>query len=280
MQEAVVLVERGPLREQAGGQTPGEDAGGLLHTGSSGSASASSSSSAWAESTRSTPPGTFMNPAGRPISRSRRSGGAAVSMRASTSRSLAAMGESDRSATSRNRAASSGEAGPSVVSPPSVSGNARSRARRSRTAASCRARSSSSSVSTSTRSLPASPASTSRTSASPSPQLGQPPDPRQHDGVPQCVVPVPVGPPLRLRQQPQMAVVPHGPRGDTDGRGKLSDPHDPSRDVDVAAGSSRRPWHLTRAMILCHDRVDDSRYHGQVISRCPSLTGGRRRGVT
>jgi hypothetical protein len=72
----------------------------------------------------------------------------------------------------------------------------------------------------------------------PQPQLGEPPDPRQQNGVPQRVLPVPVGPPLRLGQQPQMVVVPHGPRGDTDGRGEFSDPHATSQDVDAAAGSS------------------------------------------
>ncbi|GAB3167788.1 hypothetical protein GCM10027162_04300 [Streptomyces incanus] len=35
-----------------------------------------------------------------------------------------------------------------------------------------------------------------------------------------------------------MVVVPHRPGGDPDGRGEFSDPHAPSRDVDVAAGSS------------------------------------------
>ncbi len=70
------------------------------------------------------------------------------------------------------------------------------------------------------------------------PQLGQPPDPGERDGVPQPVVAVAVGAPLGLGQQPEMVVVPHGPRRDTDGDGKLSDPHAPSRNVDVAAGSS------------------------------------------
>ncbi|GAA2661012.1 hypothetical protein GCM10010307_79020 [Streptomyces vastus] len=34
--------------------------------------------------------------------------------------------------------------------------------------------------------------------------------------------------------------MPQGPRGDTDGRGQLSDSHAVSRNVDVAAGSSER----------------------------------------
>src|SRR5690606_26953109 len=79
----------------------------------------------------------------------------------------------------------------------------------------------------------------------PQPQLRQPPDPRQHDRVPQRVVPVAVAQPLRLRQQPEMVVVPHGPRGHTDGRGEFSEPHAPSRNDDAAARSTghRRTAH-------------------------------------
>ncbi|GAA4123798.1 hypothetical protein GCM10022285_05320 [Streptomyces tunisiensis] len=37
-----------------------------------------------------------------------------------------------------------------------------------------------------------------------------------------------------------MVIVPHGPRGHPDRRSQLSDPHAPSRNVDVAAGSRER----------------------------------------
>src|SRR5690606_27490405 len=45
--------------------------------------------------------------------------------------------------------------------------------------------------------------------------------------------------------QPEMVVVPHGPRGHTDDRGEFSDPHAPSRNVDAAARSTghRRTAH-------------------------------------
>ena len=60
----------------------------------------------------------------------------AVSRKAKISRSLAAMGESDRCAVPANNAASPGDTGPSAGTPPSASSRVRNRARRSRRAAS------------------------------------------------------------------------------------------------------------------------------------------------
>lgn len=87
----------------------------------------------------------------------------------------------------------------------------------------------------------------------PQPQLGQPPDPGEHDGVPQRVFPVAVGATLGLRQQPEMVVMPHRPRGDTDGDGEFSDPHALSRNVDAAARSSEKilGGMKTRAAACC-----------------------------
>ena len=76
------------------------------------------------------------------------------------------------------------------------------------------------------------------------PQLGQPPDPGEQDGVPDAVLAIPVAPPYGFGQQPELVVVPHGPRGDPDEGGDLADSHGFSRNPDVATRSRRRGWRV------------------------------------
>jgi hypothetical protein len=70
-------------------------------------------------------------------------------------------------------------------------------------------------------------------------ELGQTPDAGEQDGVPDAVLAVAVAPPYGFGQQPEMVVVPHGPRGDPDEGGDLADSHGFSRNPDVAARSRR-----------------------------------------
>src|SRR5690606_21496698 len=156
--------------------------------GSSGSASPRASSSAYAPAARSTASGVRSAPASTPSSRARSSSGAVASINARSSRSVAANGESPGSPLNRHSAARPQPRPPrpdSRLLPGQVLVQLRQHLGEV---------------------LPGVVREHVPHLGEPQPQLGQPPDPREQHGMPQRVLPIPVAPPLRLRQQPQMVV--------------------------------------------------------------------------